>query len=190
MNAIQQAIFFLVNLSVNIYLYLLIIRIFMQKLRAPAWNPVCRTILKITDPVVKPARKYLPGFKGIDFAIVIPVIIIQVLGVFLFHLIQGQGLPHFIGALVLSLVLLLKLMLNIYFFSILISAIATWLAPNSRHPVLEIVNIISTPLLKLVHRWISPFQGIDFSPLIIIICLKLVDILMIYPLMNYAYMLL
>jgi YggT family protein len=190
MTPIQKALLFLVNLAFNFYLCLLIIRVFLQKLRAHAWNPVCKLILKITDPVVKPSRKLLPGFKGFDLAIVVPAILIQAVGIVLFTLIQGQGWPHFLGTLVLSLALLLRMLSSLFFFTTLINAFASWLAPQSRHPALEIVTLICTPLLKVVRRWVPTYQGIDFSPLIVIIGLKLVDILLIYPLADYAYTLL
>ncbi len=190
MSPIQKALLFLINLSFNFYLYLLIIRVFLQKLRAHAWNPICKLILKITDPVVKPSRKLLPGFNGFDLAIVVPAILIQGIGIVLFTLIQGQGWPHFLGVFVLALALLLRVLSSLFFFTTLINAIASWLAPQSRHPALEIVNLICTPLLNVVRRWIPSYQGVDFSPLVVIIGLKLVDILLIYPLVAYAYQLL
>jgi len=68
---------FLIDILLHLYITALMLRIILQWVRADFYNPVSQFIIKITNPVVKPMRKIIPGLWGIDLATLIIVLILS-----------------------------------------------------------------------------------------------------------------
>ena len=61
----------LLDVVFGLFTYTLLLRFVMQVLRAPFRNPLGQAVIALTDWVVKPLRRVLPGRRGIDWASVI-----------------------------------------------------------------------------------------------------------------------
>ncbi|OQY54935.1 MAG: hypothetical protein B6247_09655 [Candidatus Parabeggiatoa sp. nov. 2] len=90
----------------------------------------------------------------------------------------GQSLGIF-GLFLLSVANLLSLLIYIFIFAIIIQVILSWLTPNSYNPLTELLHHLNEPVLRPVRRKIPPVQGLDLSPMVVIIALYLVDILLV-----------
>ena len=63
---LDQALRFLLDTVFGLLTYAFLLRFMMQWLRAPFRNPVGQAVIALTDWAVKPLRRVVPGFKGLD----------------------------------------------------------------------------------------------------------------------------
>jgi YggT family protein len=186
MQPIMNALIFLIKLVYIFYMYVLITRFFMQKMKAQYWNPVSQFVVKITDPVIKPLRRVIPGFKGYDLAIVVAMIVLQLFQVYLVALLASATWLPFLGSLIFSLVALLDHIVDFFFWVVIIAVISSWIPQAQNQPVMQIAQLFAAPVLNRVRGLLPAMAGIDFSPVLVVVAIKLIDILAIYPLYQYA----
>jgi YggT family protein len=74
---------------------------------------------------------------------------------------------------------LFVLAITLYEGVILVRAIASWLAPQSTHPALELLRKLTEPVLKPVRDLLPTTSGIDLSPLLVLVGLELVKRILI-----------
>ncbi|MCI0505410.1 MAG: YggT family protein [Gammaproteobacteria bacterium] len=176
-----NAIEFLIQTIFGLYLVAVMLRVLLQLVRADFYNPVSQFLVKVTNPPLIPLRRVIPGFMGIDFAAIVLMILIKALEIFLIVLIKGISV-NVLGIVVLAIAELLRLLINVYFFSILIQVVISWVNPGTYNPVVSLLYSINEPLLRRARRLIPPISGFDLSPIVVIILLQLVSILLIHPL--------
>ena len=177
---------FLIQTLFGLYILVVMLRLILQWARADFYNPVSQFIVKITNPPLKPLRRIIPGWGGIDLASVLLLIALQMLELFLVNLAVGRGVGVS-GLLVQSIAELLGLLINVFIGAILIQVILSWVAPGSYNPIIGLVHRIAEPLLAPARRILPPMSGIDFSPLVVLIVLQLLKILLVAPIANFGY---
>jgi len=175
-NAIQ----FLIQTLFGLYLVAIMLRVLLQLTRADFYNPVSQFLVKVTNPPLIPLRRVIPGFMGIDFAAIVLMLVIKIVEIFLIVLIKGASV-NFIGVVVLAIAELLHLLVNVYFFTILIQVVISWVNPGTYNPAISLLYSINEPLLGRARRIIPPISGFDLSPIVVIILLQLVSMLLIQP---------
>jgi YggT family protein len=131
--------------------------------------------MKVTNWALMPLRKVIPGLFGVDLAALVLAYILEVINVVLIALLSGIH-PTAIIAFV-ALIKLLMLILNLFFFAILLRAVASWFAPSSRHPLYELLIMFTEPVLRPIQRVIPALAGFDLSPLI---ALMVIQVLLIF----------
>jgi len=175
-----QAIQFLITTIFSMYLVAIMLRILLQMTRADFYNPVSQFLVKVTNPPLIPLRRIIPGLMGIDIAAVVLLLVIMMLELFLIVLVNN-GSISLPGLVVISIAKLLDLLLDVYFYSIMIQVLMSWINPGTYNPVVSLLYSINDPLLRRARRLLPPVSGFDFSPIIVLILLKLVAILMVQP---------
>ena len=73
----------------------------------------------------------------------------------------------------------LSLLLKVYFWGLLITVIASWVAPNSYNPVLILINQILEPAIKPIRKAMPDLGGIDISPIVAFLLIQVLEILVI-----------
>ena len=69
-------------------------------------------------------------------------------------------------------------LLNVYIWVIIIASLITWVNPDPRNQLVQILYRLSEPAYSLVRRYFpTVFNGIDLAPLIIVIALQIVMVL-------------
>ena len=63
-----EAIQFILDTVLSLFLLALLLRFYLQLVRAPVKNPLSQFVIALTNFVVKPMRRVIPGLKGYDFA--------------------------------------------------------------------------------------------------------------------------
>ena len=175
-----NAIEFLIQTIFGLYLVAVLLRVLLQLTRADFYNPVSQFLVKVTNPPLIPLRRVIPGFMGIDFAAIVLMIVLKALEIFLIVLIKGLSV-NILGVVVLSVAELLRLLVNVYFFTILIQVVISWVNPGTYNPAISLLYTINEPLLRRARQIIPPISGFDLSPIVVIILLQLVSILLIQP---------
>ncbi len=173
------ALVFLINTLFGIYILLLMLRFLLQWMRLPFRNdPMLRLLLRLTNPPLQFLYKFIPAWRDLDFAIIVFMLGLKMLELSLIISLYGQSIL-ITSLFLLSVAELLSLLIYIFIFAIIIQVILSWIARDTYNPLANILYHLTEPLLRLVPRGISPMQGIDFSPLIVILVLQLADILVV-----------
>ncbi len=177
---------FLLSLIFDFYIFVLIVRFILQKCFASYHNPITRIILKITTPVLKPLQKIIPGVKGFDLAIVVLVLLLSWIEVYLLLFLQFHAWLNVLATLVITIGTIFEKVLNLYFFAIIIGVIMSWVPSLERSPMAEIIHTIIDPLMLRMRRLVHPIAGLDFSPLILLVALKVIELVLFAPLMSWG----
>jgi YggT family protein len=176
---------FIINTLFGLYILVVMVRFLLQWVRADFYNPVSQFIVRVTAPVLRPLRRVIPGWGGIDFAAVVLMLLLQLLSLTLILLLRGQGVP-LLTLLFWSLSELVTLAISIYTWAILIQAIISWINPGAYNPVVSLLHALTEPLLRPARRLLPPVSGLDLSPLLVLIALQVLKMLTIPPLMMLA----
>ena len=179
-----QATIFLVELFFDIFIIALLLRYLLTKAHADSFNPLSELITKVTNPLLKPLRRKIPGYLGVDWSSVVALLLVQALEVTLVELIMSGEMLAFSGLIILTVTHLLKTILYIYLFIVIVQVIISWINPDAYNPITMIMYQLSEPILRPVRRTIPSAGGFDFSPLIILVIINLLMILLISPLMD------
>ena len=165
---------FLIQTAAGIYLYLLLLRFLMQVARANYYNPICQTIVKLTTPAVKPLKMFLPSIGRVDLAILAAALGVQIIAIMLMRWLAECYVfqPLYIAWAALSLA---AKIIDIYFFALIVTVIASWIAPQSNHPVLALVHEITEPICAPARRLLPPMGGLDFSIILVFVTLIVIN---------------
>ena len=173
---------FLIETLIGLYCAAFMLRFMLQVARADFYNPVSQFLVKVTNPLLSPARRLIPGIGGIDWASIVVMVGIKVAQLVLIGLLPRYAIPAVPGMLILVAAELLSLLINIYIFAIIIQAVVSWINPGSYNPVMGLLHQLTAPILNPARRMLPPISGLDLSPMLAIIVLYLVMLLFIHPL--------
>ena len=173
----DQAIKYLLDVVFGLFTYAFLLRFAMQWLRAPFRNTIGQALTALTDWAVKPMRRLLPGFGGIDWATLLLAWLAQYLWSLAIALVMGglavRGGPGFAVLALLAAVLLVKAALWLLIVAVFAQAIVSWVAPDG--PAAGLLNALTYRFLSPIRRRVPPVGGtLDLSPLILIVLLQLV----------------
>jgi len=164
MNTVIQILYFLINLFGSLYLSAILLRFLLQAARADFYNPISQFLVKITNPVLLPLRRIIPGLWGVDLASLVLAILFHWLVMQILILVTGAGgliAPHLM--IVWALIGITLNIITLYLFAGFVLFITSFLAPYSRHPAIVLVHQLLEPLLAPVRRFIPSAGGLDFS---------------------------
>ena len=65
---LNQILTFLLDTLLGLFSLVLLLRFYMQLLRAPFRNPLTQFLIALTDFIVRPARRVIPGLRGMDLS--------------------------------------------------------------------------------------------------------------------------
>jgi YggT family protein len=196
MNAVLRGVSFLVGIALDFWIWILLLRLVLQKAGASYYNPFSQLLLRLTEWLIKPTRAYLRlrHWRGFDWALIFWLIISACIGVWVLGLLTGvmQDAP-FAGWMqqtsalpvwqVVLLVLLqglgylLKQVIYLFFFAVLVRALIGWFPNAMASPFYPLLCRMTDPLLNVFKRFIPPIGGIDFSPLFVLIVLQLINVM-------------
>jgi YggT family protein len=176
---------FLVHTVFGLYILIVMLRFLFQLVRADFYNPLSQFIVRATNPPLVYLRRFIPGVWGIDLSAVALMVALQLIELWIIFAVRGAD-AQLAGLLVLALAELLNLTLNVFFFSILIQVILSWVNPGAHTPVTSLLHSLNEPLLGPARRLLPPFSGLDLSPLLALIALKLAEFLVVDPVRGVA----
>ncbi len=176
---------FLLDVIFGLYIGAVMLRLFLQWARADFYNPLSQAIVKLTNPVLRPLRRYLPAVGRIDTASVVAILALQMLVVWLKIALVGASAG--VGAIaVFALAELVSKAIYIFMFAIFVQVVASWVAPGSYNPALSLIDAITEPLLKPLRAVLPPLGGLDLTPMLALIALQLLQMLVVAPLRDFA----
>jgi len=180
-TSFSEALILIISKLGGLYIVAVMLRFLLQAARADFYNPVCQMIIKVTSPLLNPLRRVIPGWRRLDIATLVLALLLGSAATYLMVLLTGNTLP--VGRVVSwAVVGLIALTMDIYFYAMLVLVIASFVAPASGHPVLLVVYQLLQPFYRLAHRIIPPMGGLDFTPLLLMLVIQVLEILVLGPL--------
>lgn len=176
---------FLVQTLFGLYIGAIMIRFLLALVRADFYNPISQFLVKVTNPPLKPLRRIIPGIMGIDMASVVLMLLLQAAELLVIGLIMGFSF-HPAGLAVMAVGELLSLLLQIYFFTILIQVVLSWVSPGGHNPAVALLYSLNGPILGRARRLLPPIHGFDLSPIVAMIVLQLLTIVIVAPINDFG----
>jgi YggT family protein len=180
---------FLVDTVFGIYLIAVMLRFFLQWVRADFYNPLCKAIVTVTNPPLRILRRYVPPIRRIDTSSILLMVILQLTSSYLVILLLGLA-PSASGLVVGTIAELLSKSIYLFLFAIFIQIVASWIAPGSYSPILDVIDSLTAPLMRPARNLLPPMGGIDLSPMLVIVGLTLALMLIVAPLRDFGHTLL
>lgn len=171
----NEALLFLLDVLLQPFAAILLLRFHLQWLRAPLRNPIGEFIMALTDFLVLRARRFIPALRGLDSATLLLALLAELLYLLLFLGVQGYPLHGFPlpGLLLLALVKLLKTSVYLLMAAVFAQAILSWVNPHT--PVAPLLAAVTYRFLQPLRRIVPLLGSVDLSPLLLfIICQLLV----------------
>lgn len=170
----MQIVLWLLDFVCGFFSFALLARFLMQWTRAPFRNPLGQFVVAVTDWMLRPLRRLIPGLFGLDVASLLLAWLWQAayLGVALGAtgaLVAVSSAPIFTVAL-LAFVETVKIGFHLMIGAVLVSAILSWVNPHA--PAADAIHAVSQPLLRPFQRLIPLVGGVDLSPLALLLLLQ------------------
>jgi YggT family protein len=186
-GVLTDALTFLIRTLFELYIVAVALRFLLQWVRADFYNPLSQFLVKVTNPPLRPLRRIIPGYGGMDLASLVLMIVLKAVEIALLGLVVAGRIPAPLGLFVISLAEILKLLIYIFMFAIFIQVVLSWVNPGAYNAATVLIYRLTEPLLAPARRLIPPMGGLDFSPLVVLILLQLTLIVLIRPLTQLGY---
>ncbi len=160
--------------------YILIFRFLFELTRVNFYNPICQSIVKITNPILSPLRLFSLNIGRIDLIIIFLIITIISVEMTFPYLFQNINF-NLVHVIILAFGLFLKTILNLYFWLIIIGAIASWFFVHNQHPLFSLINELCEPLYSPIRNLLPQTPGIDFSPIVLLLLIQLSEMIILRP---------
>jgi len=174
---VSGAVIYLVSTLTDLYVTAILLRLLLQWVRADFYNPLCQFLVRISNPVLKPARRIIPSIGKLDTASVVVMILLELLELTIINQLGhlSYGAPFL---LLYAIRKLLVILLFTYIVLIIARVIVSWVAGRSHHPMIPLIYQLTEPLLRPFSRLVPVMGGIDLSPLFALIALRFLLLLL------------
>jgi YggT family protein len=172
---LTQIILFVLDTVCGLLTLALLARFALQWARAPFRNPLGQFIIALTDWMVRPLRRLIPGLFGVDMASLLLAwlwqVVYQGIALGLSGLLLLVAPAAIAAVLVLAALDIVKIGLYLAMGAVLVSAVFSWVNPYA--PMAEVFNALTRPLLRPFRRLIPAVGGVDLSPLALLLLLQI-----------------
>jgi YggT family protein len=149
----------------------LLLRFWMQVVRVRPPMSLGQFVFHISDWLVKPMRKVLPGIGGYDWASLIGAFLVVVLSIVASVGVTTSFAPEFIFWM--SLLRFVSWILYGFIALLIVEAVFSWVNPHA--PLAPFVRALNEPLLSPLRRVVPLIGNVDLSPLVALILLQIVQ---------------
>ncbi|GGO68656.1 YggT family protein [Bowmanella pacifica] len=171
---------FLIGTLFDLYLMVVILRLWLQIARADFYNPFSQFVVRATHPLVGPMRRILPSFGNLDTATLVLALIVAFAKLTVMNFVLGANSWQVFNPLALllgSLIVLVSQTLSLMFWILIIRAILSWFS-QGQNPMEMVLYQLTEPLLAPIRRILPPMSGLDLSVLVAIIAIQFLTFLL------------
>ena len=171
------ALIYLISTITDLYVAAILLRLLLQWVRADFYNPLSQFLIKVTNPVLVPARRLIPSIGKLDTASVVVMLMLELVQLAIINQLSqvGYGLQFL---LLFAVKKLLVTLLITYFVLIIARVIVSWIAGRSSHPLIPLIYQLTEPVLRPFNKLVPAIGGIDLSPLFALIALRFLLLLL------------
>jgi len=153
-----------------------LLRFWLQWAKADFYNPMSQFVVKATSFAVKPLRKIIPGFGGLDLASLLLAFIVAVAKISTLMLVIYNAWA-IQPVIIQALITVLKEGLNLVFWVLIIRAILSWVS-QGYNPIEAVLHQLTEPMLKPIRKILPSMGGLDLSVLVLIIGIQFLQMLL------------
>lgn len=87
-----------------------------------------------------------------------------------------------------AIAVVLGSLVKIYFWVVIIAALVSWVRPDPYNPIVRALRNLTEPVFYQVRK-LLPFtytSGMDFSPIVVLLVLELIERIIVTSLLQYA----
>jgi YggT family protein len=171
------AFIYLVSTITDLYVTAILLRLLLQWVRADFYNPLSQFLIKVTNPVLVPARRIIPSIGKLDTASVVIMLLLELIQLVAIGLLSKTDFG-FQFLLLFAIKKLLITLLITYLVLIIARVLVSWIAAQSRHPLIPLIYQLTEPVLKPFSKLLPPLGGVDLSPLFALIAVRFLLLLL------------
>ncbi|WP_019141949.1 YggT family protein [Noviherbaspirillum massiliense] len=147
----------------------LLLRFWMQVVRVRPPVSISHFIFQLSDWLVRPLRRLLPGVGGYDWASLIGAILVIVAATAIDLAVTSGLAPELLVPL--SVLRFFEWVFYGFMGLLILEAIFSWVNPHA--PLAPFVQALNDPLLRPLRRVVPLIGNIDLSPLIALLLLQI-----------------
>ena len=151
---------------------ILLLRFWMQAIRVRPPASVAQFTFTLTDWLVRPLRRIVPGVGGYDWASLIGAFLVVLLATSVVLLTGASGEAMFL----LALYRFLTWIIYGFIALLIIEAIFSWVNPQA--PLAPFIRALNDPLLRPLRKVVPLVGGLDLSVLVALILLQIAQVLL------------
>lgn len=141
----------------SIVLISTVARFLAQMARADFYNPLAQTVVKITDPFLRPMRRFIPSVGGLDISSLILIFIGQFLLAMLIILLSGYNPAGYVPNLIVgSLIATGTVILWVIYWSMIIVAISSFILMGQHNPFVHFIS-------QMIEPFVGPFRKLNLQ---------------------------
>lgn len=171
----NQIFVFLLNTVLGFFSVALLLRFYFQLFRLPYRHPISQFLVGVTGFMVRPVRRIIPGWGGIDLSSLLLAWLLECAILFGTLMLKGYDVSGNVGALLpgvllLGMVEVVKMSLYVVLISVILQAVLSWINPHS--PLAPLLDGLTRPFLNIFRNRIPPVANVDLSPLFVIVLVQ------------------
>ncbi len=162
-------VFMIVDTVASVLAGALLLRFWMQVVRVRPLASLAQFVFQLTDWLVRPLRRLLPGMGGYDWASMIGALLVAVLATLIEVALSGQ-----LNAQAIVFLSMLRLITWVFYGLtglLLLGAVFSWINPQA--PMAPFIQALNEPILRPIRRVIPMIGNIDLSPLVAFVLLRI-----------------
>lgn len=157
----------IVSIVATILATALLLRFWTQALRVRPPQQVSHFMHTVSDWLVMPLRRILPGIGGYDWASLVGALLVVLLASTTYLLAGASGAEVLLLGIHRFLKWILYGLLGLLFLEVIFS----WINPQA--PLAPFVRALNEPLLRPLRRVVPPLGGLDLTVMILVLVLWL-----------------
>ncbi len=176
---------FIIAALISLYIFVFVFRFLMQWARADFRNPLGQAVFQISNPLVRPLRKFIPGWGGLDIATLVAIFLLEILAIVLLVSIDTNftsplalGIPKTLGYAGLRM---FHAFINVAIFLVFVRVVLSWINPGAYNPIISAIYSITEPMMSPFRKMVPNLGGLDISPIILLLGLTALKILFPLP---------
>lgn len=171
----------LIQTVFGVFVYALLLRFHMQWLRAPFRNPVGQFVSALTDWIVRPVRRVVPGLFGLDLATLLIAWFAEALMLVLIYWLRGfafPGAPGIAAGMLFTVAAMELLRASLYLLIgvIVVQVVISWVNPHA--PLAPVFDALTRPFYAVFRRFVPAIGNVDLSPLFVLLLAQVLLILL------------
>ena len=167
---LNNTLHFIINILFSLFGIVLIMRAWMFAIRLHPFNPYSQAVLRLSDWLVQPLRRFIPQGNRVDWPSLFACWLTALVYLLLTWVTLTGSLPSanmLPPALVAAFLTVLKWTFNVILWLTLIQAVLSWVNPLA--PVMPVLHTLTKPLLDPIRRVLPNLGGLDLSPLVLLL---------------------
>ena len=170
----MSSVQFLIDFIFNIYLMVVLLRLWLQFARADFYNPFSQFVVKATQPIVAPMRRILPSIGRLDTATLVLALLVAGLKIVTLNLVLGSAGLNILSVVIFSFVIVIKEVLTLVMYVLILRAIMSWVSQGT-NPMELVLGQLTEPMLAPIRKRMPDIGGLDLSVMVVIVLLLFIQ---------------